>query len=187
MRKCPLSPRLTSSPPRLPAPPSSSRATTPERAKPLWLAPSTPSASTGPRWSSCPARFKQEWVMTVEPANKAVEDYLASHLKNDFIKNGTIWTRQEKHTAADTKDEISAWVAKSKGIFDKSKTVLKAAAEARQVVYLGRAALQDSLAPGQRHRQCRRRLRLRGEVVKKTIDRRNCSGGLFVSSCGQKV
>ena len=78
---------------------------------------------------NCPPRFKQEWVMTVESANKDVEDFLASHLKNDFIKNGTIWKRQEKHTAADTKDEISAWVAKSKAVFDKSKTVLKAAAE----------------------------------------------------------
>ena len=78
---------------------------------------------------NCPARNKQEWTMTVEPANSRAEAYLASKLKNDFIPNGILWTRKDKHTSADTNDEISICVAKSKSMFNRNKAILKGAAQ----------------------------------------------------------
>ena len=78
---------------------------------------------------SCPPRNTQEWSMTVTPTNTAVESYLKEHLKDYFIPNFKLYTRKPTHAKDDTKDEISAFVAKSKDIFSKNQNIMKQAAE----------------------------------------------------------
>lgn len=78
---------------------------------------------------NCPPRNKQEWAMTIEPANSKTEAYLAQKLPQYFWHNNVFFTRKENHLKADTKDEISAWVQKSKAIFDKNSSILKGAAQ----------------------------------------------------------
>ncbi|MBQ3440019.1 MAG: hypothetical protein IJG35_08580 [Bacteroidales bacterium] len=82
---------------------------------------------------NCPPRHKQEWVMTVEPTNMQTEAYLKDHLKNYFLSNFTLCTRKATHAAQDSADEISAFVAESKGVFDKNQSVMKQAAEAGKI------------------------------------------------------
>ena len=78
---------------------------------------------------NCPPRFKQEWAMTIEPANAKAEAYLAQKLPQDFWHNSNFYTRKENHVKGDKTDEISTWVTKSCGIFDKNNSILKAAAQ----------------------------------------------------------
>ena len=78
---------------------------------------------------NCPPRFKQEWAMTIEPANSKAEAYLASKLPKYFMNSSTLFTRKENHTKENATDEISAWVTKSKAVFDKNSTILKGAAQ----------------------------------------------------------
>lgn len=78
---------------------------------------------------NCPPRNKQEWAMTIEPANSKTEAYLAQKLPQYFWHNNVFFTRKENHLKDDTKDEISAWVQKSKAIFDKNSSILKGAAQ----------------------------------------------------------
>ena len=78
---------------------------------------------------NCPPRFKQEWAMTIEPTNTKAEAYLAQKLPQYFWNNNTFATQKEKHEKADNTDEISTWFAKSKDIFDKNTSILKAAAQ----------------------------------------------------------
>jgi hypothetical protein len=78
---------------------------------------------------TCPPRNKQEWAMTIEPANSKTEAYLAQKLPQYFWHNNVFFTRKENHLKDDSKDEISLWVQKSKGIFDKNSSILKGAAQ----------------------------------------------------------
>ena len=77
----------------------------------------------------CPPRNKQEWAMTIEPANSKAEAYLAQKLPQYFWHNNVFFTRKENHLKADSKDEISTWVQKSRTIFDKNNSILKGAAQ----------------------------------------------------------
>lgn len=85
-------------------------------------------------WSyeiATPPQYKQEWSMTIKPYNKGVEDYLISHLGGDYYwGKSTFFSLKQQHTAADTDDEISAYVAGSKAMFDKNPDLMKQAAEA---------------------------------------------------------
>ena len=67
--------------------------------------------------------------MTIEPANSKTEAYLAQKLPQYFWHNNVFFTRKENHLKDDSKDEISLWVQKSKGIFDKNSSILKGAAQ----------------------------------------------------------
>lgn len=78
---------------------------------------------------NCPPRNKQEWAMTIEPTNSKADAYLKQKLPQYFWDNNVFFTRKENHLKADTKDEISAWVQKSKAIFDKNNSILKGAAQ----------------------------------------------------------
>jgi len=85
-------------------------------------------------WSfdiAAPPHYKQEWSMTVEPANQAVEDYLSSHLGKDYFwTNAVFFTQKETHTDADTDDEIANYVALSKQYFDNNPNIMQLAAQA---------------------------------------------------------
>ena len=85
-------------------------------------------------WSfdiAAPPHFKQEWSMTVEPANQAVEDYLAAHLGKDYFwSNAVFFTQKESHTDGDTDDEIANYVALSKQYFDNNPDIMQLAAQA---------------------------------------------------------
>ena len=85
-------------------------------------------------WSfdiAAPPHYKQEWSMTVEPANQAVEDYLAAHLGKDYFwSNAVFFTQKETHTDADTDDEIANYVALSKQYFDNNPDIMQLAAQA---------------------------------------------------------
>lgn len=78
-----------------------------------------------------PPHFKQEWAMTVDPANQAVEDYLSTHLGTDYFwPNGVFFTQKETHTDTDTNDEIANYVALSKQYFDNNPEIMRLAAQA---------------------------------------------------------
>lgn len=80
---------------------------------------------------AAPPHFKQEWSMTVEPANQAVEDYLAAHLGKDYFwTNAVFFTQKESHTDGDTDDEIANYVALSKQYFDNNPNIMQLAAQA---------------------------------------------------------
>ena len=85
-------------------------------------------------WSfdiAAPPHFKQEWSMTVEPANQAVEDYLTAHLGKDYFwSNAVFFTQKETHTDGDTDDEITNYVALSKQYFDNNPNIMQLAAQA---------------------------------------------------------
>lgn len=85
-------------------------------------------------WSfdiAAPPHYKQEWSMTVEPANQAVEDYLAEHLGKDYFwSNAVFFTQKESHTDGDTDDEIANYVALSKQYFDNNPDIMQLAAQA---------------------------------------------------------
>jgi len=76
-----------------------------------------------------PPQYKQQWAMTMEPYSKDTEDYLISHLGADYYwTNSYFFTQKEDHTSADKDDEISAYVAASKDLFDKNPDIMKQAA-----------------------------------------------------------
>ena len=85
-------------------------------------------------WSfdiAAPPHFKQEWSMTVDPANQAVEDYLSAHLGKDYFwTNAVFFTQKENHTDGDTDDEIANYVAQSKQYFDNNPDIMQLAAQA---------------------------------------------------------
>jgi len=85
-------------------------------------------------WSfdiAAPPHYKQEWSMTVEPANQAVEDYLAAHLGKDYFwSNAVFFTQKETHTDGDTDDEIANYVTQSKQYFDNNPDIMQLAAQA---------------------------------------------------------
>lgn len=76
-----------------------------------------------------PPQYKQQWAMTMDPYSKDAEDYLISRLGADYYwTNSYFFTQKEEHTSADTDDEISAYVATSKDLFDKNPDIMKQAA-----------------------------------------------------------
>ena len=78
-----------------------------------------------------PPQYKQQWTMFITPVNTAVEEYLVSHLGEQYYwPSGTFFTEKETHTDADTDDEISTYVKASKELFDKNLDIMKQAAEA---------------------------------------------------------
>jgi hypothetical protein len=67
--------------------------------------------------------------MTLSPYSKDAEDYLISRLGTDYYwTNSYFFTHKEEHTSADKDDEISAYVAASKDLFDKNPDIMKEAA-----------------------------------------------------------
>lgn len=85
-------------------------------------------------WSfsiAAPPHYMQEWAMTIEPYSKATEDYLASHLGNEYYwTNGVFFTQKETHSASDTDDEVATYVKASMAMFDNNAAMMKQAAEA---------------------------------------------------------
>lgn len=78
-----------------------------------------------------PPQYKQEWSMTVEDPNPAVEDYLMQHLGEDYYwTKAVFFTEKENHTVGDKNDEISTYVATSKTIFDQNIDIMQQAAKA---------------------------------------------------------
>ena len=78
-----------------------------------------------------PPQYKQQWSMTLEPVSEAAENYLINHLGADYYwTNSYFFTQKEEHTSTDKDDEISAYVAASKDLFDKNPDIMKKAAEA---------------------------------------------------------
>jgi hypothetical protein len=78
-----------------------------------------------------PPQYKQQWSMTLEPVSEAAENYLINHLGADYYwTNSYFFTQKEEHTSSDKDDEISAYVAASKDLFDKNPDIMKKAAEA---------------------------------------------------------
>jgi hypothetical protein len=78
-----------------------------------------------------PPQYQQQWAMTVEPVSAALEDFLSSHLGNDYYwTNAVFFCEKETHTPDDTDDEISAYVKASKDMFDSNPELMKQAAEA---------------------------------------------------------
>ena len=76
-----------------------------------------------------PPQYKQQWAMTMDPYSKDAEDYLISRLGADYYwTNSYFFTHKEEHTSADTDDEISAYVAASKALFDQNPDIMKEAA-----------------------------------------------------------
>jgi len=76
-----------------------------------------------------PPQYKQQWAMTMDPYSKDAEDYLISRLGADYYwTNSYFFTQKEEHTSADTDDEISAYVAASKALFDQNPDIMKEAA-----------------------------------------------------------
>ena len=76
-----------------------------------------------------PPQYKQQWAMTLSPYSKDAEDYLISRLGTDYYwTNSYFFTHKEEHTSADKDDEISAYVAASKDLFDKNPDIMKEAA-----------------------------------------------------------
>ena len=69
--------------------------------------------------------------MTLDPVSEDAENYLINHLGADYYwTNSYFFTQKQDHTSADTDDEISAYVAASKDLFDKNPDIMKKAAEA---------------------------------------------------------
>ena len=78
-----------------------------------------------------PPHYTQQWSMTLDPVSEDAENYLINHLGADYYwTNSYFFTHKKDHTSADTDDEISAYVAASKDLFDKNPDIMKKAAEA---------------------------------------------------------
>lgn len=76
-----------------------------------------------------PPQYKQQWAMTMDPYSKDTEEYLISRLGADYYwTNSYFFTQKEEHTSGDKDDEISAYVAASKDLFDKNLDIMKQAA-----------------------------------------------------------
>ena len=76
-----------------------------------------------------PPQYKQQWSMTLEPVSEAAENDLINHLGADYYwTNSYFFTQKEEHTSTDKDDEISAYVAVSKDLFDKNPDIMKEAA-----------------------------------------------------------
>ena len=84
--------------------------------------------------------------MTISPYNAAVEDYLISHLGTDYyFSKSAFFTEKEQHTSADTDDEISAYVAIPKTMFDNNPDIMRQAAEAGGITSGGYTILWQNL------------------------------------------
>jgi len=76
-----------------------------------------------------PPQYKQQWAMTMDPYSKDTEEYLISRLGADYYwTNSYFFTQKEEHTSGDKDDEIAAYVAASKDLFDKNIEIMKQAA-----------------------------------------------------------
>ena len=76
-----------------------------------------------------PPQYKQQWAMTMDPYSKDTEEYLISRLGADYYwTNSYFFTQKEEHTSGDKDDEIAAYVAASKDLFDKNLDIMKQAA-----------------------------------------------------------